>query len=122
LSALKETLSVDYEVLTAADGTEAIKTAREMKPDLIIMDVMLPGMDGFEAIKQLRLYMHSMTPPVIFLSARASRDDIEEGLKLSGFDYITKPFSPSKLLKKTAEFFDRIEIRKKIQDTNKTNI
>jgi DNA-binding response OmpR family regulator len=119
LSAVKDTLSDKFDVFTAVNGLEAVKAAGELKPDLIIMDVMMPELDGFEAVKQMRLAMHSMTPPVIFLSAKSSRADIEQGLKLSGYDYITKPFSPAKLVKKAEEVFERVEIRKKLQDKKK---
>ncbi len=119
LSAVKETLSEKYDVITAVNGKEAVDCAGETHPELIIMDVMMPGMDGFETVKQMRLNMHSHTPPVIFLSARTSRADIDQGLKLSGLDYVTKPFSPTKLMKKIDEIFERIDVRKKITDKNK---
>jgi DNA-binding response OmpR family regulator len=115
LAAVKDTLEDSYLVITARTGKEALKVIDAQEPDLVIMDVMMPEMDGFEAVKALRAKRPPSHPPVIFLSARTALADVEEGLKIGGFDYITKPFSPTKLLKKVADVFERMEIRKKIQ-------
>lgn len=113
--AVKDTLEINYDVITAKNGKEAIKMIEKHNPDLVVMDIMMPDIDGFEAIKQIRGQGKLLTTPVIFLSAKTGIADIEHGLELGGFDYITKPFSPSKLLKKVEEAFQRLEIRKKIQ-------
>ncbi|MCX8092539.1 MAG: response regulator [Candidatus Goldbacteria bacterium] len=115
LIAVKDTLEINYDVITAKNGKEAIKMIEKHNPDLVIMDIMMPDMDGFEAIKKIREQGKLLKTPVIFLSAKTGIADIEHGLELGGFDYITKPFSPSKLLKKVDEAFQRLEIRKKIQ-------
>ena len=119
LAAVKETLDDTYLVITARTGKEALKAIDAQEPDLVIMDVMIPEMDGFEAVKALRAKRPPSHPPVIFLSARTALADVEEGLKIGGFDYITKPFSPTKLLKKVEDVFERMEIRKKIQQQKK---
>ncbi|MGD0565941.1 MAG: response regulator [Candidatus Goldiibacteriota bacterium] len=119
LAAVKETLDDTYLVITARTGKEALKAIDAQEPDLVIMDVMMPEMDGFEAVKALRAKRPPSHPPVIFLSARTALADVEEGLKIGGFDYITKPFSPTKLLKKVEDVFERMEIRKKIQQQKK---
>ncbi len=113
--AVKDTLEINYDVITAKNGKEAIKMIEKHNPDIVVMDIMMPDMDGFEAIKKLREQGKLLTTPVIFLSAKTGIADIEHGLELGGFDYITKPFSPSKLLKKVDEAFQRLAIRKKIQ-------
>jgi DNA-binding response OmpR family regulator len=113
--AVKDTLEINYDVITAKNGKEALKMIEKHNPDLVVMDIMMPDMDGFEAIKKLREEGKLLSTPVIFLSAKTGMADIEHGLELGGFDYITKPFSTSKLLKKVEETFQRLEIRKKIQ-------
>jgi DNA-binding response OmpR family regulator len=120
LSAVKDTLEDSYQVITAKTGKEALKVIDAQEPDLVIMDVMMPEMDGFETVKTLRSRRPPSSPPVIFLSAKSSMSDVEQGLKIGGFDYITKPFSPTKLLKKVQDVFERIETRKKIQQQKKT--
>jgi len=93
--------------------------AEKHRPDLIIMDVMMPEMDGFTALKTIRTEMSPNAPPVIFLSAKSGMADIEHGIELGGFDYITKPFSPMKLLKKVDEVMERMETRRIIQQKKK---
>lgn len=121
VTAVKDTLEINYEVITAKNGKEAIKMIEKHNPDLVVMDIMMPDMDGFETIKKIREQGKLLTTPVIFLSAKTGMADIEHGLELGGFDYITKPFSPSKLLKKVDEAFQRLEIRKKIQQKKLMN-
>ncbi len=80
-----------FEVRAAADGREAITAAREFDPDLVVLDVMLPGMDGFEVLRKMRA--EGRTLPVLFLTARDETEDKITGLTLGGDDYVTKPFS-----------------------------
>lgn len=114
LLALKDTLSNNYNVLTAKNGSEALRMAESHNPDLIIMDVMMPGLDGFETVKQLRK-RNPLGPPIIFLSAKTGVSDVEHGLEIGAFDYMTKPFSPVKLENKVNEIFARMEMRRKMQ-------
>ncbi len=117
LSAIKDTLNERYNVITAKNGKEALKMIDTHAPDLIIMDVVMPEMDGLEAVR--RLHMKSpFGPPVIFLSAKTGISDVEQGLKVGAFVYMTKPFSPSQLEKKVDETFARIETRKKMPKKN----
>jgi DNA-binding response OmpR family regulator len=117
--AVEDTLNEKYSVITAKNGKEAVKMAEKHRPDLIIMDVMMPEMDGFTALKTIRTEMAPSAPPVIFLSAKSGMADIEHGIELGGFDYITKPFSPMKLLKKVDEVMERMETRRIIQQKKK---
>lgn len=112
LLAVEDTLIENFSVITAKNGKEAVKMAVKHKPDLIVMDVMMPEMDGFTALKVIRTEMAPNPPPVIFLSAKSGMADIEHGIELGGFDYITKPFSPLKLMKKVDEVIARLEARK----------
>ena len=83
-----------YRVLIARDGIEALRFARESRPALIILDIMLPGMNGLEVCRTLR---EESDVPVIMLTARTTEDDRLEGLDIGADDYITKPFSPREL-------------------------
>src|SRR2546423_13989166 len=80
-----------FEVITAAGGTEAVQAAGRHRPDLIVLDVMLPDMDGFDVIRRLR--GGGTRIPVVFLTARDAMEDKVRGLTLGGDDYVTKPFS-----------------------------
>ncbi len=83
-----------YRVLTAYDGTEALRLARESHPDLIVLDLMLPGMDGFEVCRTLR---DESDVPIVMLTARTTDEDKLTGLGLGADDYVSKPFSPREL-------------------------
>lgn len=119
LSAVRDSLNIKFDVITAKNGKEALALIESRNPDLVIMDVMMPEMDGFEAVRILHTKRQPSNPPVIFLSAKTALSDIEHGIKVGGFEYITKPFSPSKLEKKVDELFDRMEMRKKMQEQKK---
>jgi two-component system alkaline phosphatase synthesis response regulator PhoP len=83
-----------YRVLTAYDGTEALRLARDSHPDLIVLDLMLPGIDGFEVCRTLR---KESDVPIIMLTAKTTDQDKLIGLGLGADDYVTKPFSPREL-------------------------
>jgi DNA-binding response OmpR family regulator len=83
-----------HQVLTAYDGIEALRLARESRPDLIVLDLMLPDIDGLEVCRTLR---HESDVPVIMLTARTTDQDKLTGLDLGADDYVTKPFSPKEL-------------------------
>ena len=83
-----------YQVIEARNGLQALEQVRQHLPDLVIMDVMMPEMDGFEALHMLR---EISTVPVILLTVKADEDDRVRGLELGADDYITKPFSPREL-------------------------
>jgi DNA-binding response OmpR family regulator len=83
-----------YQVLTAYDGVEALHLARESHPDLIVLDLMLPDIDGLEVCRTLR---HESDVPIIMLTARTTDQDKLTGLDLGADDYVTKPFSPKEL-------------------------
>lgn len=96
-----------YDVVTAADGLAAIDQARKEKPDLIILDVMLPQLDGFEVCRILR---REISTPILMLTAKAEEIDKIIGLELGADDYMTKPFSMRELLSRVKAIFRRMEM------------
>jgi DNA-binding response OmpR family regulator len=89
-----------YDVITATDGEEALEKVREGKPDLVVLDVMMPKMDGYETCKRLKQDPELAEIPVILLSAKGRTMDQNKGFEVGADDYITKPFSPRKLIDK----------------------
>nr|WP_150107515.1 response regulator transcription factor [Pedosphaera parvula] len=90
--------SAGYEVITAADGEEALNKARSLLPNLIILDLMIPEVDGLEVCKILRRDARVSGIPIIMLTAKAAEIDRVLGLELGADDYVTKPFSPRELV------------------------
>jgi DNA-binding response OmpR family regulator len=84
-----------YEVCTACTGVEALQLVQEQNPDLVVLDVMMPKMDGFETLKKMRSFS---SVPVIILSARGANEDKIKGLGLGADDYLAKPFNPNELV------------------------
>ena len=95
-----------YEVYTAADGNAGLKAARTFKPDLIILDLMLPGMDGIELLSRLR---RESDVYVIMLTAKTEETDKVIGLSIGADDYVTKPFSPRELVARVKAALRRIK-------------
>jgi two-component system alkaline phosphatase synthesis response regulator PhoP len=89
-----------YEVVTALDGEQAIEQARNEKPDLIVLDIMMPKLDGYETCKILKSEKDTRDIPVILLSAKGRNVDQKIGFEVGADDYITKPFSPRKLVER----------------------
>ncbi len=87
-----------YDVETASRGDEALAKAGEWAPDLVILDVMMPGIDGWEVCRRLKENPQMREVPVIFLSARAQDTDRERGYALGVKEYVTKPFDPNQLV------------------------
>lgn len=87
-----------FKVLSAKDGPEAIETAKARKPDLILLDIMLPNMEGTEVLKRLKNFEATRLIPVIMLTAKGEEVDKIIGFELGAEDYITKPFSPRELI------------------------
>src|SRR5438876_6430530 len=90
--------AADYDVATASDGEEALKKARALLPNLIILDLLLPELDGLEVCKILRRDQNTASIPILMLTAKAAEMDRVLGLELGADDYVTKPFSPRELL------------------------
>ena len=96
-----------YDVIIAADGPAALEAARKQSPDLVILDIMLPGMDGFEVCRILR---KEMTTPVLMLTARDDEIDRVVGLEVGADDYLTKPFSMRELLARVKAMLRRVRL------------
>jgi two-component system alkaline phosphatase synthesis response regulator PhoP len=93
-----------YEVVTAEDGEQALQKAKSEQPDLIVLDIMMPKVDGYEACRKLKQDPAMKDVPVILLTAKGRDIDRKLGLEVGADDYITKPFSPNKLLEKIGSF------------------
>ncbi len=91
-----------YEVLAAADGESALEEARVKGPDVVVLDVVMPGVDGLEVARRLRAGDETGAIPIVLLSAKAQAVDIQAGRAVAD-DYITKPFEPIELLDRVAE-------------------
>ena len=89
-----------YEVVTALDGEQALEKARTEHPDLIVLDIMMPKLDGYETCKALKSDETTKNIPVILLSAKGRNVDQKVGFEVGADDYITKPFSPRKLVER----------------------
>jgi len=96
-----------FEVVTADNGVEAIKRAREVLPDMILLDLMLPEVDGLEVCKTLRRDVNTASIPIIMLTAKAAEIDRILGLELGADDYVTKPFSPRELVLRVKNLIKR---------------
>jgi len=107
LMALTDAVEMEgYECVTAVNGREALQKARETLPDLIMLDIMMPFMDGFEVCRELKADAATRDIPVIMLTAKSQQVDIQKGKDAGADDYITKPFRPSTLRKKFNEVLD----------------
>ena len=86
-----------FEVITAVDGEEGVEKAKAENPDLVLMDVMMPKMDGYTAVEKIKTEMDP-APLVMMLTAKGTEDDVMQGLVGGADDYITKPFAPRELI------------------------
>jgi DNA-binding response OmpR family regulator len=97
------------EVLEAADGPSGLETARAQTPDVILLDVMMPGLDGWRVAEELLDDGRTEAIPIIFLTARAELRDRARGIDLGGVDYVTKPFNPVELAPLVRRLLDRVD-------------
>ncbi len=95
----------NYDFFSATNGKEAVEKVVSVKPDLILLDVMMPEMDGFEACRLIKSNLETKSTPIIMLTAKGQEADIEKGKECGADDYFIKPFSPLALLKKIDEIF-----------------
>lgn len=98
-----------YRTVTAVTGAEGLNSAKSDKPDLIILDLMLPEIDGLEVCKRLRASQETAMLPIIMLTAKAEESDTVIGLELGADDYVTKPFSPKALVARVKALFRRMD-------------
>ncbi|MDQ4005843.1 MAG: response regulator [Actinomycetota bacterium] len=108
-SLVRMTLNVDsYEILEARDGNEALEVARRERPDIVLLDVMMPGQSGVEVCRALKADRATAGTSIILLTAKAQEEDRAEGLAAGADDYFTKPFSPLGLIAKVEEALERV--------------
>lgn len=103
-----------YRVIEASDGLEALDKVRDELPDLVILDVMMPDLDGFETLRLLR---EMSEVPVIMLTVKSEEEDIVKGLNLGADDYVTKPFSPRELSSRVQALLRRAELPAPVEKT-----
>jgi two-component system phosphate regulon response regulator PhoB len=97
-----------YRVSTATNGRDALKSAREERPDVVVLDLMLPGVSGYEVLQELRKRKETSEVGIILLTARREEADRIKGLSLGADDYLTKPFSPQELTLRVAAVLRRL--------------
>ncbi len=92
--------SKGLKVIEAVNGPDALKKAETEKPCLIVLDIMMPGMNGFDVCERLRANPQTVNVPILFLTSRGDQEDRERAMRLGALDFFTKPFSPQKLSEK----------------------
>ena len=112
-------LKKDYTVVGAADGDEALELAAALQPDLVLLDVELPGIDGFATLAGLREGTIDSTVPVLFLTARDDSDSRDKGLQAGAVDYLTKPYDRHELSIKVKNHLDLYHARREIESRNR---
>lgn len=105
-----------FKVIDARDGEDAMDAAVRQRPDLILLDLMLPGMDGLEVCKALKKETKTISIPVIMLTAKSQESDKVVGLELGADDYITKPFSPRELIARIKAVLRRVNEKEKLPE------
>ena len=118
LAVLHELLAPGHRVRVATNGPRALRLAHETPPDLILLDVTMPGMDGFEVLARLREDPLTEDVPVMFVTAREDVHDEERGLDLGAADYITKPYDPVAVLARVRTQLELRRVRRALADRN----
>lgn len=97
-----------HEMLVAVNGEEALQAVKTHCPDLVLLDIMMPRIDGYEVARTLRADPATAQLPIIMLSAKAQEEDIQKGIDVGVNEYITKPFSPEQLVHVVTEYLNRL--------------
>ena len=100
-----------HTITQAANGAEAVEKAPDIKPDLIMMDVRMPKMTGYEACRQIKQIDAMKNTPVVFLSAKGQEDEVQTGIEAGAVAYILKPFAPDELTRRIAEILQQVGIK-----------
>lgn len=109
-----------FKILSARDGESAVNLSGKEHPDLVLLDLMLPGIDGIEVCKRLKSERKTASIPIIMLTAKSQESDKIVGLELGADDYVTKPFSPRELIARIKAVLRRVEEKGKLPDMLKT--
>jgi len=116
---LSDSLKAHFQILAANNGFKALEIARKLQPDLILLDIMMPEMDGYEVCKQLKSAPQTADIPVIFLTALCSTEEEYKGLLLGAADYISKPFNQQVLLTRIHTQLKLRQAQKELEEHNK---
>ncbi len=116
---LLELLSDTYEITVALDGSSALEIVAEEEIDLVLLDIMMPNMDGYEVCEILKSNKKTKNIPVIFITAKIDEDSIEKAYDVGGIDYVTKPFKPKELLARIKTQLTMQELIKSLETTHK---
>ncbi len=107
-----------YQINVAQNGLQALELVAKVEPDLILLDIMMPELDGFETCKRLKADEKTRDIPIIFLTAKAETDDIVSGFELGAVDYVTKPFNPTELLARVKTHLTMQRLRRELKAYN----
>ncbi len=109
--AIRELISMalerEYNIIKAESGKEALETLKSKKPDIVILDIMMPEIDGYEVCRRIKSSPETKEIPVIMLTAKHEMKDVGEAIKANADEFITKPFEPEFLKKRIAEYFSQ---------------
>lgn len=109
---LVEILADDYDISVAMDGEAALEAVEEEIPDLILLDIMMPGMDGFEVLRRLKADERTRDIGVVFITGAAEEDDAAKGLELGALDFIAKPINPPIVKARVKNYLELISLRR----------
>src|SRR5262249_34451507 len=107
-----------YNILAAPSGEVAVQIAKRMRPDLILLDIMMPGMDGYQTCELLKQHEATREIPVIFLTAKDETQDVVNGFRAGGVDYITKPFQADEVLIRVATHLSIHRLTQELRQKN----
>ena len=117
LAVLKETLAPEgYKLVFAGSGEKALEIAEKLVPELILLDVMMPGIDGLETCRQLKANSKTKEIPVIFITAKKEAEDIVAGFEAGGADYIAKPFQQEEVCARVRTYLELVQLRKYVKE------
>lgn len=109
----------ECDIAVATDGPQALACVKEERPDLILLDVMMPGLDGFEVCRRLKADPATAGIPIIFLTARTESEDVVSGFKAGAVDYVTKPFNSAELLARVRTQLELLRSRRALEETGR---
>ncbi len=96
-----------YDVITAESGEDCLRTLEKVRPDLVLLDVDMPGMNGFETCREIRKTKPDLKCPIVFLTARQTKADVQAALSAGGNDFLVKPFQPNTLNQRIDKWIER---------------
>lgn len=110
-----------YDIVLCSSGETSIEMLKNIQPDLILMDVMMPGMNGYETCEEIKKNTHTRDIPIIFLTAKSEHEDIIQGFQSGGIDFILKPFNSTELIAKVKLHIEVKSIKERLNKVKKTS-